>query len=436
MPATKRKISSDPPDTPQVALSTRSGPYHYTRNILQSAEMNLAAVDIGGFMAKFQSKKLNDDFLPHWNTTKLVNRIGFEKVQATTFLSQVVKLQRSNVVTAAKDIRKATDADFDYVVSQILSLPTSHGAMQQCIDDYLRDRGVWCNAATVSRRLKGQGPGKRSRILSLESISMISDMMYAATASTNCKPQGTLRRLVRACAILEKRFQSYADYMNRNRELPTLVEGTRSKLGIPVMYDSLDESSNPRHPKFSQLLESQSQNAVAVVSSQSQTGAAIMVPAHHAHVRSGDLHEDFGGNGGNDDGKSEDSSSVTSSDTDSEKSRDTPAVSGDESSSGDESLGSDGSNDDDYDNPLPAMGPLPDPLPWNGVAPPSRTEFNSKNKLSMRYPRRRQLKKLMKECHCHVHVAQWAAKHRRFVCFELDQHWTILTFCVQARCRS
>lgn len=160
---------------------------------MQSAEMSLAAVDISDFMTKFQSKKLNDDFLPHWNTTKLVNRIGFEKAQATTFLSQVIKLQRLGVVTAAKDIRKATDADFDHVVSQILSLPTyAHGDMQQCIDDYLRDRGVWCNAATVSRRLKGQGPGKRSRILSLESISMISDMMYAATASTNCKPQGTL----------------------------------------------------------------------------------------------------------------------------------------------------------------------------------------------------------------------------------------------------
>lgn len=222
--------------------------------------------------------------------------------------------------------------------------------------------------------------------------------------------------------------------MNRNRELPTLVEGTRSKLGIPVLYDSLDESSNPRHPNFSQLLESQSQSAVAVVSSQSQTGAAILVPAQHAHVGSGNLHQDFGGNGGNDDGESEDSSS--GSDTESEKDRDTPPVSGDESSSGDEGLDSDGSNDDDNDNPLPAMGPLPDPLPWNGVAPPSRTEFDSRNKLSMRYPRRRQLKKLMKECYCHVHVAQWAAKHRRFVCFELDQHLTILTFCVQARCRS
>jgi hypothetical protein len=415
----KRKHPSDPPDAPQVALSTRSGPYHYTRNILQSSDMQLAASSISALMSKFESKQLNDCFLPHWNATSLMNRIGFSKVQATTFLSQVTVLQRSGVVTAAKNIPQATDAHFDEVVSNVMMMGGAavHGNMQQCIDDHLRKHGVLCNAATVSRRLNGLKPGQRSRILSPDSISLISDMMYAATASTNCKPQGTLRRLVRACAILEKRFQSYAAFMNRTRELPIFVEGSRSRaLSIPMMYDSYDES-NPRHQNFSQRLESQSQNPGALVASQSDAGEALLVGAQHAHVGSGELHADFGGNGNGDPG-SEGSSSETSSDDDApgQVPADGAVLDG-ESSSGGSISSSDISDQDDDLNPSADLGPL-DPLPWNGVAPPSRTEFDAKNKLSMRYPRLRQLKKLMKDCNCHVHIAQWAAKHRRFVLFQ------------------
>lgn len=407
----KRKHPPDPSDEPQVALSTRSGPYHYTRNILQSSEMQLAAPSISALMSKFESKQLNDCFLPHWNTTSLMNRIGFSKVQATIFLSQVSVLQRSGVVVAAKKIPQATDAHFDEVVSNVMMIGgAAHGNMQQCIDDYLRNHGVFCNAATVSRRLKGLKPGQRSRILSPDSISLISDMMYAATASTNCKPQGTLRRLVRACAIMEKRFQSYAAFMNRTRELPTLVEGSRSRvLNIPIMYDSHDES-NPRHQNFSQRLESQSQNPVALVASQSDAGEALLVGGQHADAGSGDLHADFGGYG-HDEVGSEGAHSSSDTDTD----EDAAHVSDDESSSDGSISSRDISDQDDDPNPSAAML---DPLPWNGVAPPARTEFDAKNKLSMRYPRLRQLKKLMKECNCHVHVAQWAAKHRRFILFQ------------------
>jgi hypothetical protein len=404
----KRRLPEHPEDAPQIAFSTRSGPFHYTRQVLQAHNMKLNAIQIGTFMNKFESKELNDKFLPFWSVTGLKNRIGFTSLQANLFLLEVQSLQKAKVVPAEKDLQVATEEDFDEVVAAVLLLDKARGNMQRCIDDHLRKRGVWCNPTTVSRRLKGSLPGKRSRILSPDSIAMITDMMYCATASTNCKPAGTLRRLARACAMLEKRYSSYQAYLTRNRTVPVIVEGTRSRAGIPLMYDSQSDS-NPRHPSHSQRMSQQADTGV-VVSSQSQTGP-VLLPAQHADVGEGLLSSDFGG-GGNaavdsgEDGDDDDDDSTTSSAKSDRGLVDVESDGSGSSSSGDEHDNQDLSDDDEPHAQL-------DPLPWRGVAPSNQTEFHKSNKLSMRYPRKSQTKKLMKECNCSVNVAQWIAKHRR-----------------------
>ena len=219
--------------------------------------MQLSAAIIGQFMSKFESKNLSDKFLPVWNRTSLQNRFGFSPLQATVFLQQVKTLQRARTVKTLDELPKATQADYDTVVCNVYlqsvegAAAQTHGAAQRSIDEFFILYDIWCNPTKVSRLLKGVNPGKRSRILSEESISMITDIMYCATASTNCKPLGTMRRLVRACAMLEKRFQSYAAYLQRFREVPVLVEGSRSNRGIAILYES-DSQANPRHSQFSQ----------------------------------------------------------------------------------------------------------------------------------------------------------------------------------------
>jgi hypothetical protein len=139
------------------------------------------------------------------------------------------------------------------------------------------------------------------------------------------------------------------------------------------------------------------------------------------------LHQDFGGGGG--DESEGNGSSAASSDTDSAGDDDVPELESDNDDDGADEDGADddGSDDDGSDeggsggedagddlqlrNQHRSM--LLDPLPWNGTLPSSRTDFSANNKLSMRYPRRRQLKKLMKECNCYTNIAQWTAKHRR-----------------------
>jgi hypothetical protein len=368
--------------------------------------MHLNATQIASFMSKFESKQLNDKFLPFWNVTGLKNRIGFNSPQANTFILAIRSLQRQKAILALKDLPNATEEDFDAVVGAVTMMDPARGNMQHCIDEHLRQHGVWCNATTVSRRLKGLLPGKRSRILSSESMAMITDMMYCATASTNCKPAGTLRRLARACAMLDKRFDSYHAYLNRNRVVPDLVVGSRSRLGISMLYDSQSDS-NPQHPAHSQRMSQQADSHV-VVSSQSQTGL-VLVAAHHADTGEGKLSTDFGGEGddadGDDEGEGVDDNGSTSTEGA------PPALPEDEDGEVGSSSDSDDGEASDSDGNEPLV-PL-DPLPWKGVAPSGRTDFHMSNKLSMRYPRKSQLKKLMKECNCSLNIAQWIAKHRR-----------------------
>jgi hypothetical protein len=401
----RKRKHTETEEVPQIAFSTRSGPFHYTRQILQTYDMHLNAAQIASFMSKFESKQLNDKFLPFWNVTGLKNRIGFSPLQANTFVLAVRSLQREKAIPALKDLPKATEESFDAVVSAVSMMNPARGNMQHCIDEHLRHHGVWCNAATVSRRLKGLLPGKRSRILSSESTAMITDMMYCATASTNCKPAGTLRRLARACAMLDKRFNSYQAYLNRNRVVPELVEGSRSRSGISMLYESQSDS-NPQHPAHSQRMSQPAESHV-VVSSQSQTGL-VLVAAYHADAGEGKLSSDFGGDGDDDDGGDE---GEEFGDNGSSSTEGVPELFDEEDGEGGSSSDSDDgeASDSDGDEPLVQL----DPLPWKGVPPSARTDFHMSNKLSMRYPRKSQLKKLMKECNCSLNIAQWTAKHRR-----------------------
>ncbi len=199
MPPKKAKDGDDAGEAQPVAIRTRQGAFHYTRMVLSECVHNDAqrsACD-----KKLVAKELNDSFLPHWNMTSLKSRVGLDKEQASVFMQSVRELQRKQALPKA---RAPSDEDYTAVVANIDT--GQYGDQQSAIDDYVRETGVMCSNSTVSRRVRGILPAGRGRHLSAASINTITDLLYAATSATDCKPANSARRFVRAFAMLERRF--------------------------------------------------------------------------------------------------------------------------------------------------------------------------------------------------------------------------------------
>ena len=222
-------------------------------------------------------KELNDKFLPYWNVSSLKRRVGLTKEQASLFLAGVRELQRKHAIPKAA---VPSAGDYDLVVSHItLGEFGDQQRRQHHIDEHVREHGVMCSNSTVYRRLHGLLTGNRRRNLSKASIDMITDLLYAATSATDCKPANSARHFVRAFAMLERRYGSAAEYLLRNRELPAdqiTQEGSRSRVAsLPIHYPHNAEFSSS-HPGFRYSgVDSQSQaEAVRQSQSSSQTQAS------------------------------------------------------------------------------------------------------------------------------------------------------------------
>jgi hypothetical protein len=364
--------------------------------VLSSQLCGLNQTDRAAFDAKFVSKNLNDSFLPIWNMTSLRSRLGFSQGQASLFLTAVGELQGAGCVPRPT---APSSADYDAVASSIIL--GEYGNQQQCIDAYVRSNGVLCSNSTLSRRVNSAGPTPRRSNLSQASINMISDLMFAATSATDCKPANSARRFVRAFAMLERRFGSAAEYLQRNRQLPPdaiFMEGSVSRSSqLPMLYPA-NAVFNPRHAAYpypgvdsatesDSLRSSLSQKAASETSVQSSTQATQT--GEPAAVGSGDS---------------------AASDNDENVPDDTGLRSVHESDDSD--YGGDEEAEAAEEDELSDVGEIDDtlaPLVWNGPAP----RDNPGNKLNMRYPRKTQLSKMMKEHGWSSYKGQWVEKHRR-----------------------
>ena len=386
MPPKKAREREEEP----IGRRTRQSEFYYTRQALSSRICALNQDDRAGFDAKIVAKNLNDCFLPHWNTTSLKNRLGFTAEQASLFLTAVTDLQREGVVPKSN---LPTSADYDAVVANVVM--GEHGQQQFHIDAYVRSNGVLCQNSTVSRRCEqlragGAERSPRRRNISQASINMISDLLFAATAATDCKPVNSARRFVRAFAMLERRFGSAAEYLQRNRQLPLdeiFVQGSQSRTQVALHYPA-NAAFNPQHPSFGYAgVDSQAAAAAARDSPSSQTQVSEATQATQTHDPASDNDEGSGADGGDDDDQQNESHDSDNSDYQED-------VDGDE---------------EDEDSDAEEVDHTLAPLVWNGPLPRDAPD----NKLSMRYPRKTQLAKLFKDNGWHSYKGQWVEKHRR-----------------------
>jgi hypothetical protein len=389
MPPKKAREQEEEP----IGRRTRQSEFYYTRQALSSRICGLSQDDRAGFDAKIVAKNLNDCFLPHWNTTSLKNRLGFTAEQASLFLTAVTDLQREGVVPKSNS---PTAADYDAVVANVVM--GDHGQQQFHIDAYVRSNGVLCQNSTVSRRCEQQRAGgaersPRRRNISQASINMISDLLFAATAATDCKPVNSARRFVRAFAMLERRFGSAAEYLQRNRQLPLdqiFVQGSQSRSRVALHYPA-DAVFNPQHPSFGYAGVDSQAAAAAVRESPLSATQTQVSESTQAATQTQDQASDNDEGGGSDGGDDDDQHNQSPDSDNSDSQED-----------GDDDEADEDSDAEEVDRTLA-------PLVWNGPLPRDAPD----NKLSMRYPRKTQLAKLFKDNGWHSYKGQWVEKHRR-----------------------
>jgi uncharacterized membrane protein YgcG len=390
---------------------------------------------------KLQDKNLTDAFLPHMTVSQLRKRLTISRDVADSFVVFIKAKQKAGLIKKDCHLLIPKTTDYDEIIAAIASNSAAgYGSKTLAIDDHFRRTDVMCHSGTLSKRMRPAVAGAKAprARLSQASIDTISNLMYAATCDTNCKPLSTLRNFARAAALLEQFFGSQEEYLKQHKQPEEGTERPRRPGGffnedkdnavrifvspsaqIPervhdfspfVPMQAATDASSPRpvlEPTPANTPQREEGNVMPGWVSPGLDGQDLC-SAPRVSVRPSSrsvgvqMEADTGVQVG-------DASSDIGSDIDGD-SDETDSDSSDSDSSG----GGD-SGDDDADE----GGYQPSPAPegrdissfnfaWNGPMPSSK-----KTDLSLRWPRKSQLRKMTKIYGWHAMKGQWVDMHRR-----------------------
>jgi hypothetical protein len=369
---------------------TRNQEFHYTNVALSSCSL------LQKYGEKFKDKQFTDAFLPHWTISKLKGRLSMEQIEAQNLYGSIAHLKDSKHISTAAKCKKATADDLAEVVAAVVKNGgvTVYGLQQQCIDNYLRENGVQVSKTEVHRALHPEIQAKKSKsALSEESIAMISNLMFVATADTSCKPELAVKHFVRAAAMLERNFASKLQYLERNRELPPVyTSGLRSA--------NATNGASYTGPQIN--VDSDTPSSFESIQVVYVDDDDFEICQNHAVSGSFDEGYEDDGNGSGSPESDDDKTICVDRDYGPEIEDDAEEllVEDDE-----EELLLDDDLQDYEENIF--MGE-PRQIAWNGPLP-----MDSTDERSMRYARRAQIHALMKANGWKSYKAQWVDKHRR-----------------------
>jgi hypothetical protein len=389
---------------------------------------------------KLQAKNLTDAFLPHMTASQLRKRLTISRDVADSFVVFMKAKQRAGLIEKDCHLLIPSTKDYDDIIAAIASNSAAgYGSKTLAIDDHFRRTNVMCHSGTLSKRMRPAVAGAKAprARLSQASIDTISNLMYAATCDTNCKPLTTLRNFARAAALLEQFFGSQEEYLMQHKQPEECTERPRRPGGFfnedqdnPVRIFVSPTAHIPEHDvqnDFSPFVPIQAATssprrvleATPAQTPQREVWNPIpgfspgldgqdLVSAERPSVRPASRSvgvqmeadsavqaqvDDASGDSGRDiDGDSDETES--------------------DSSDSDSSGGGDSGDDDEG-------GYQPSPAPegrdissfnfaWNGPMPSSK-----KTELSLRWPRKSQLRKMMKIYGWQAMKGQWVDMHRR-----------------------
>jgi hypothetical protein len=435
MPCHKRALGgvaatavSESPPAQRTRGAEQRAPFVTFNNVIDKAS-NIDVVQKTELKSQLVAKNLSDNFLPHMTKSQLMKRLNVSSDVAMCIRDRIVSFQREGRI--AKKVPIPTSDDYDAVVAAVRDAGSAFGSRQKAIDDHCRSTGVMCHSGTVTKKMTANVDRRPRGKLSQASIDTISNLMYVATCDTTCKTLDTLKRFARACALLEQFYGSQEEYLNRMRQPEDLTEQPRVRhinLGLagPRIYrTSASLSQPPPLPPnnlsavpaapFSPLLTRGPIDAFSphlLISDDSAPVDLSGTPATASHstrsVSEAQCQTDpvysldaDAAAGGDDDGDGDSSNSSSGNDSDDY---------GSSGSSDDDEAVDDDVDDDGYVSVAPPVGRDVSNFnfAWNGPLPGKSTL-----KLSMKWPRKRQLMMMMKVNGWKDMRAQWVDKHRR-----------------------
>jgi hypothetical protein len=444
MPPKKRgSVDDEPPQTPPPAFRTRAAvnfaPWQLSFGAIDGMEV-VTLKDKDDFKSKLLAKNLTDAFLPYMTSSQLQKRLNIKSHVSKPFMILVQDMQRSGLIKKDRELPIPSSDDYDLVIAAIRARP-GHGAQMQAIDDHFRLTGVMCHSGNVSKRMSKLAAGASGKRLhgklSQASIDTLSNLMYAATCDTNCKPLSALRNFARAAALLEQFYGSQEEYLIRNRqpaeqliERPRVPRGFFSEHGegprifvspapavtnqpllpasgaaafspcVPSAVGRRDQVSLPAevtpHQTPSAALSAQRRSPRFLILN---TPSAVEAAAHVGQV------SQAGSNSRDNYCQTQDTGTGAAADAGADSS---DATDSDSSSSSD---GSEGDRDDEeYHSVPPPQGRDISNFnfAWNGPMPSSK-----RVELSLRWPRKSQMRNMMKRYGWQAMKAQWVDMHRR-----------------------